>query len=247
MKKIKNLKSKIIMFILALVLPLSASALIYTFDSTSVANADSVESSKNYSTGYTKEITLSNSNFSNVSTYSISTSLTGWQGLNNDKKTTAGIINVGNSFQTYMTSTYKLSNNPKAKATDKNILMINSKTSTEADYDFYKTARQGYKSNSVTLEANSYYSFQVSFKADTNYREVKQYIDSELTLSGDKYINYKTFENAKFDEYIGYQENTTKYVQKKLSNDGTMSEEYVAESSKIFYEEIGRASCRERV
>lgn len=237
MKKIKNLKSKIIMFILALVLPLSASALIYTFDSTSVANADSVESSKNYSTGYTKEITLSNSNFSNVSTYSISTSLTGWQGLNNDKKTTAGIINVGNSFQTYMTSTYKLSNNPKAKATDKNILMINSKTSTEADYDVYKTARQGYKSNSVTLEANSYYSFQVSFKADTNYKEVKQYIDSELTLSGDKYINYKTFENAKFDEYIGYQENTTKYVQKKLSNDGTMSEEYVAESSKIFYED----------
>lgn len=157
------------MFIFALIFPLSATGLVYTLNDANVAKADdsSSSTSANYYSGYMKEVSVTNNNFnSSSSTYSISTSLSGWTGQMNDRKTTAGIINTGNTFQNYMTGTYHLSNNPLAKATDKYILMINSQTS---DSTNYSTARQGYKSSSITLEANSFYSFQVSFKNDTNY------------------------------------------------------------------------------
>jgi len=233
MKKLKSLKSKIVMFLFALVLPLSASALTLAMPQTNTADADS--SSTTYSNGYTKELTLSNSNFNSVSTYSISTSLTGWTGLNNNKTTTAGIINTGNSFQNYMTNTYRLAKNPNAKAVDKHILMINSKTSNSTSTS---TARQGFKSNTVSLSANSYYSFQVSYKNDTNYESETTY-QKKGVLAADQTISTTNFKNAAFGEYVSFShssESKTRYVQKTITATGnTLGEDL--ENVTFFYED----------
>ncbi len=180
MKNLLNfIKTKLLMFVFALVLPLSATGLALSLSDFEKANADSNTTS--YYNNYTDEVSMTNSNFnSGSSNYSLSTSLTGWTGQISDKKTTAGIISVGPTFQTYMSSTYHLSKNPSsARTIDKYILMINSQIKDSGSYD---TARQGYKSNSLSLDANSYYSFQVSFKSDTNYTSHTEY-DLEGTIS----------------------------------------------------------------
>lgn len=226
------------MFILALVVPLSASALVYTFDAPSKTDAESTQG-QSYLSGYTKEVSLTNGNFTSTSTYILSTSFSGWRGLHNDKSTTAGIINVGNTFQNYMSGTYRLSKDPKAKATDKNILMINSKTSSSSKNT---TARQGYRSDSVTLEANSYYSFQVSFKTDTNYDEVKNY-EVAGTLASDRTISYDAFKGTessplKFGDYYSFYEGgLTKYIPKKLEESADTLTDTFTDSTKLFYDD----------
>ena len=239
MKKLKQLKSKILMFIFALVLPLSASGMVYTMTDLSVARADDTTTTANYYSGYLEEVTLSNNNFnSSTSTYSISTSLSGWTGQVTDRKTTAGIINVGNTFQNYMTGTYRLSNNPLAKAVDKHILMINSKTANSEQYD---TAKQGYKSSSITLDPNSYYSFQVSFKSDTNYDSYTTY-EEFGKITQDTHIAKSTFEAANFgnlddETYISFSYNSrTYYLRKALTEEGTTLQSDL-ENVEFFYEE----------
>lgn len=237
MKKFKKFKSKILMFIFALVLPLSATTLVYTANDVKDANAEN--SSSNYYSGYMKEVSLSNNNFnSSSSTYSISTSLSGWTGLMNDRKTTAGIINTGNTFQNYMSGTYRLSNNPLAKANDKNILMINSKTSDSSDFS---TARQGYKSNIVNLEANSFYSFQVSFKSDTNYNSYTTYVQHG-TIGEDLNLTKSAFEEKQdgnikgFGKHISFTyRSKTYYLLKELTAGANLTEDLT--DVKFFYED----------
>ena len=234
MKKFRIIKSKIIMFIFALILPLSASGLVYTLNDMNTAKADDgTSTSTNYYSGYMKEVSVTNNNFnSSSSTYSISTSLSGWTGQLNDRNTTAGIINTGNSFQTYMTSTYHLSNNPLAKATDKYILMINSQTS---DSTKYATARQGYKSNTISLSANSFYSFQVSYKNDTNYNSYTSYVVFS-NLEEQTTIGKSIFEAKGFDEYISFTyKSKTYYLHKTLSEAGQLAN--AVENAKVFYED----------
>ena len=77
------------------------------------------------STGTALLAKADNNNFSSgTSTNYISTSFSGWSGLNNDGKTTAGIIDVGSSFNKNRASTYFLENNPGAKSSDNKVLMI---------------------------------------------------------------------------------------------------------------------------
>lgn len=222
------------MFIFALLLPLSAT-FAYTLPLTNFAKAD--ESSTNYYNGYIKEMSLSNNNFdSSSSTYSISTNLSGWTGQVSNSETTGGIINVGNTFQTYMSGTYNLSNNPLSKATDKKILMINSKTSSLSG-----TKRQGYKSNSISLDANSYYSFQVSFKTDTNYDSYTAYVDagtveSDTTISKDTFAKKVDSKVVEFGNYISFSYNsTTRYLLKELTPTTALTEK--KEDVSFFYED----------
>lgn len=234
MKKLKSLKTKILMFILALILPLTASSIGLTINDYNIANAE--EETSSYSMGRTKEISITNSNFNNVSTYSISTSLTGWQGLNNDKSTTAGIINTGNSFGTYMANTYRLAKNPNTKATDKHILMINSKTSNSTNSS---TARQGYRSNSISLDANSFYSFQVSFKNDTNYDSETTYVKRGIILEEkNTAVSKSNFESVAFGENSFVQFNydaSTRFLPKRLTSAGVLGEEKT--NVAFFYED----------
>lgn len=239
MKTLQKLKSKIIMFIFALILPLSATGLAYITTNIESAKADST-SSTNYYTGYMKEVSLTNNNFnSSSSTYSMSTSLSGWTGQVSDKKSTSGIIDVGNTFQNYMTGTYRLSQNPGAKATDKKILMINSKYADSTDLSY---SRQGYKSSSISLSENSYYSFQVSFKSDTNYDSDTTYVPQKAQqgeLAEEITISATNFKNKAFNEYVAFTYNSkTYYFHKTLTEHiKTTEEKILSKENDVLYED----------
>ncbi len=235
MKRTTKFRNKIIMFILALIFPLSASgALFLTFSNHN--NAEGISYSK-YLQSYIKEITLSNSNFnSSSSAYSLSTSISGWTGQISDRKTTAGTISTGNSFQRYMTGTFHLANNPGTKANDNYILMINSKIENTNNNNF---AKQGYKNNNaISLSANSYYSFQASFKADTNYDSTTIYNPKDKVRT-DVSIDKDTFKSGAFGEYISFSYNSKYYyVLKELdTEDTTTLEQAHSDFNDIFYDD----------
>ncbi len=178
---------------------------------------------------------MTNNSFdSSTSTYSISTSLSGWTGQVSDRKTTAGIINVGSTFSRYMSSTYYLSSNPSAKGSDSHILMINSRTSSD---ESYSPAHQGYKSSSITLEANSYYSFEVSFKSDTNYSSGYAYefageIEGTVNISTNVFNGSSTTNIVGFGNYIQFTyNNNTYYFYKALEETPDISFNYDYEGS----------------
>lgn len=236
-RKHKSLKNKFMLAFCAVAMPLAVTSTAYSLCSFDKVDADTTAS--NYYSSYIEEQNMTNNNFnSSSSTYSLSTSLSGWTGRLSNSSTTAGIINTGTSFQNYMSGTYYLSRNPGAKASDKSILMINSKTS--ADEDVPK--RQGYRSSSITLSANSYYSFQVSFKTESNYIANTTYVESDVIVDEGSTITKSAFEGKSFSSdltpvYVEYRIGTTTYyVQKVLTaNPDTVAETLTFATGDIFY------------
>ena len=230
MKKLKLNFAKIFLFILAVVMPISVTGVVGTFAQSfdkKVANAET--SSINYYKNYVESVSLTNNNFNSSIVTSISQNPSGWTKQVSDSRTTAGIISTGNNFDNYKNSTYYLSVNPKAKSSDSQILMINSKTSK----DDSKLAREGYESNSLTLSANSFYSFQVAFKSDSNYIEDTTYIDRG-TVSSDVTIYQTNFNDAKFGEYVSMNyHSSTYYAKKDATLAGTLDSEIT--STEAFY------------
>ena len=100
-----------------------------------------------------------------------------WEAINPESNANGMIIDVGSgsssegdgqnsTFSRYQEDYYCLDRNPLAElGDDSRILMINSKHDSD-DLNVY--ASKGYRSNSITLDANSYYIFSVSAKAITN-------------------------------------------------------------------------------
>ncbi|MBP3431316.1 MAG: hypothetical protein J6K39_00460, partial [Clostridia bacterium] len=240
MKKVRTFKSKLIMFMLAIVFPLSATGAVLSLTDGLSAKATDSASTK-YSSGTIQSMTLTNGNFSSSSSTGLISSPSGWSAQQNSSKATAGVINVGNSFQSNM-DTYRLANNPGKKGSDKHILMINSKTATSSNN---YSASQDYKSNSVTLDANSYYSFQVSFKNDTNYNSYTAYdVEKGSIQEASGYeIDASTFtvEGKDFDSHIAftyYSSSTTYknvYLKKSLTESGKIST--IIENVEKFYED----------
>lgn len=111
-----------------------------------------------------EDISLTNGDFANNPnvTY-IETSPSGWSKINSSSAT-AGIINVNSN--TFTNSTYYLNENPGKSSTaidDDKVLMINAKNA-----DNSTPKNQGYKSNTVELEKNSYYQVSVLAKTQGN-------------------------------------------------------------------------------
>ncbi len=205
--KIKNNKKNFAWLSLATILPIATTGVVTSALAPMTASAAST--SVSYQKGYVQEVSLSNSNFNSSSSTTLNSSPSGWSKKISDKNTTAGVINVGSSFQRYMTSTYYLSKNPGKSASDSHILMINSKTKTSGDSS---AAKQGFRSNSVTLAANSYYSFKVAFKSDTNFESYTSYEQAGQVLDANKEISKETFRAKPF----------------KVNEDGVVEEEYIS-------------------
>lgn len=249
MKKNRKLKNKIAMIVCGTLLPASVGGIFASADHL-IAKADSA-TSNSYIKSYVKEVSLSNSNFnSSSSSYTLSKTLTGWTGQVNDGKTTAGVINTGSSFQSYFNSTYHLANNPLTKGSDKYVMMINSRTKDSSDF---ATAKQGYKSSNISLDANSYYSFQVSFKSDSNYKAETKYVkkgttDENLTISKNVFKTGYTSSNdnaeaKQFGQYISFSyKGRYYYLHKQLSDTfvtltSATGEESYLKDAEVFYED----------
>lgn len=216
MKKIKNLKNKILTFTLAVACPLSATAGLALTENTNYISAAANSSLPDYLTSYVSEMTLSNNNFSSGVSNSALNSVNSWSSGNYSPSSTSGAISTGSTFQSNMVDLYKLSKNPGSKASDNFILMMNSVT------DQNKTkvsARQNYTSSSVSLDANSYYSFQVAFKSMPTYVSNPTYGTPVGTINEENGfpIQESSFKSKSFGEYIYVRyHNSDVYVQKAL-------------------------------
>lgn len=236
MKKLKQLKSKIIMFIFALLLPLSAATTVaYTNE---VKSADADTSSTNYYSSYTKEVSITNGNFNSSSSTYLNSSPSGWSKQEDKRLATAGVIHTGSRFDSNMASNYYLSNNPGVKDTaDKHILMINSRTSSTVDHT---PAKEGFKSSAISLKANSYYSFAVSFKSDTNYTSKVSYV-SQGQLGVARYATKPNFEDAKESddgkEYVLVSHNGSNYyVERVFTAAATVDADKTFAKTAVFYD-----------
>ena len=127
-----------------------------------------------YLPSYEENVSVTNSSFTEGgSPIAQGNSLTGWTAIESTSSASGMFIDVGNgtdeegnnaTFSRYQ-STYMLDANPGASGDDTRIMMINSKSSSS---DKNVNARKGYRSTSITLEANSYYRLAVSAKTALN-------------------------------------------------------------------------------
>lgn len=231
MKKLRLLNTKICLIILALLMPIVVTGVLGAYIE-SLASAEA--STTYYYNKYMEPVSLTNNNFNSSNITSISTSPSGWTRQVSDNSTTAGIINVGANFENYKKNSFYLSKNPgtslpNSETSDNQILMINSKTANATT----KTTREGYASNSVTLQANSYYTFQVSVKSDTNYETVETYTPRG-TVASDVSITRTNFNSTSFGDYVQMTYNSrTRYAHKELSSEGNFASEVTA--SNAFY------------
>ncbi len=155
---IKNTKKKLKTLCYAMALPL---ALVGGFVVTPSLATNAEDNVVTFSHDHVEEVNISNNSFKSISgVYASGNSFTGWNAIDSSSRASGMIIDVGTSFSSYRNS-YYLNNNPNKSGSDDKILMINSKNSTKEEDVF---AKQGYSSNEITLEANSYYKFSVDVK-----------------------------------------------------------------------------------
>ena len=147
--------------------------------------------SNGYVKSYNEEVSVENSSFQNGNKpYTSGTTLSSWSAIETESRATGMLIDVGSgemsegeegstaTFSRYK-DTYMLNANPECKdSSDTRILMINSKANLEQNHI---DARKGYRSSSISLSANSYYSFKVSVKTMLNGDD---YAKASLYVSG---------------------------------------------------------------
>ncbi len=195
MKKTRKTKQKLTTLLLATAIPLSATGVAMTMIPTQTAMAVAP-----YSTGTIKNVSITNGNFNSSSSTGLSEYPSGWSKKYSDGKTTAGVINTGSSFENNIKD-YCLGENPFTNSQDKHILMINSQTKTSLPE---QPAKQRFRSNSITLSANSFYSLQTSFKSTPNHNTEKEYvykgqIQEEYCVSGEGDEKYFALDSSYFN------------------------------------------------
>ena len=151
----KKLFSKIFLASLTLALPLTSLPLMDA-SVQSFAGTSSLGS-------YSESVTLTNSSFNNITSTSASNDVSGWKRIRANGSATMKIIDTESILSSY----YLSCDNPKdasSNSEDHKILMINSALKSGQKDGF---AREGYKSNSISLEANSFYHFQIAMKTES--------------------------------------------------------------------------------
>ena len=154
--------------------------------------------SAGYVKSYNEAVSVQNSSFEiGNKPYTSGNPLSNWSAIETESKATGMLIDVGSgqmsegengltaTFSKYK-DTYMLNANPECKDSgDTRVLMINSKANLNQDHI---DARKGYRSSSISLSANSYYSFKVSVRTMLNGDD---YVSASLYLSGLKDIDGK--------------------------------------------------------
>lgn len=125
---------------------------------------------------YSSFESVTNGSFNDISSTYASGDFTGWSLLRGNTGATTMIIDVAdnnsyNSSSVYYTSKLKNGNPGKKGGTaDNKILMINEANSSHnpaSDNYTPKNVHEGYKSSELTLQGNSFYTLQVSYKTDS--------------------------------------------------------------------------------
>ncbi len=214
MKKLKLISTKILLLILAFIMPITMTGFVGFFFQPKDALAD-------VAVNYIEPVTFTNSNFNYTTTTTLSQNPTNWTRQQATTNTTAGVINTdANYFNNRKNSTYYLANNPGAHASDTQILMINSKTSKDnSDENTNTYGNQSYKSGSITLNENSYYSFEVAFKSDSIYKTRNEYTLRGTDLNAPVNVSKSEFNSVNFSDdepYISFTSGGRSYYVKKV-------------------------------
>lgn len=184
------------------------------FGGVALAKTPNVEAAETYVRYKHEILSITNSSFVQGGTPFVKgDSLSGWNAIETESRATGMLIDVGSGSNTEEgndeTTTfsknkeeYMLSQNPGAHGNDSRILMINSKENKEQKN---VKAYKGYRSSSITLEANSYYVFSVSAKVMLNgddFANGSIYING-LVDKDEKSIKlgYENFSNTTWQEY----------------------------------------------
>lgn len=165
------------------------------------------DTTKSYVKSYQESVTISNASFTTASKpYSSGNEFTGWSAIERESKATGMIIDTtddetsSSAFSKYR-ETYNLVSNPGQMGNDTRVLMINSSTKNGATQEAYK----GYRSNSISLQANSYYKFSVAVKTALNQEaqvNASVYISGLKDKSGEEIsLGYEGLNNSSWKEH----------------------------------------------
>lgn len=203
-------------FIITLCIMVMAFA--FLFPSFAVANAENRASFE--------EISISNGDFnSSPNSSTLDSDPTGWSLIRTSSTARAGIINVNDTrFKSNYSSYYlNADENPRTMNTnyDDKVLMINARTSSTGSE---VPAIQGYRSDEITLQPYSYYTFSILARTMNNAKASIYLtgLDEEVTnvsfesFEADVWTEYEFFiatgtseETVSLELYLGRKENTT--------------------------------------
>lgn len=190
--KIGKSKSNLLKLCVAFLFPFT---LFGGIASSNLSHADS----DTYVNSYQEVVDITNGDFTSGSSLSSSNSLSGWSAIEESSNATGMFVDVGsgtNTGEDESNSTfsenqdrYMLQSNPGAFGDDNRILMINSKQNNE---NVNILASKGYRSETITLEANSYYIFSVAVKTMANGDTLP--VNASIYLNGLKDVNESVLE-----------------------------------------------------
>ena len=143
--------------------------------------------------------TLSNASFNADGSYGLNPP-SSWTAIEKKGVATKGVINTGSTFASYQKDTYALdgiANPGTANDKDDHVLMINSKVGNST-----AAAVQGFKSNTITLDAFSCYSITSYIKTvdSTASMHLTGFEDTEIMYGETYYSNI----SSSLDAYIPY-------------------------------------------
>lgn len=123
-------------------------------------------SSSSYATAseYQESIEITNGSFNATSSAYLDGDFSGWTRKWGNTGAKTMVIDIADKYSTNSLNTYYLKENPSKKGSDSKILMINSATSSPASSKDFTAKSEYYYSDSLSLDPNSYYEFQVSMK-----------------------------------------------------------------------------------
>ena len=169
--KYRSTKSKILKLCVAFLFPFTL------FGGLASLGGNVYAESADYAYSHQESVEVTNSSFTEGSSpYAQGNSLSGWSAIETSSNATGMLIDVGTGTNTEDSGanqvfsenqdTYMLQENPRTYSRDDSrILMINSKSTKNSSNVL---ASKGYRSSSITLEANSYYRFSVAVKTMNN-------------------------------------------------------------------------------
>ncbi len=134
--------------------------------------------------GYHSEIiSVTNSDFTQGgSSYVSGNSLSGWNAIETESNARGMLISVDNVELEDVEDDYYLPRNPEAfYKNDDRVMMINAKNSSSADNAI--KAFKGYRSSTINLEANSFYTFSVAAKTMAHSDDAND-VFASIYLSG---------------------------------------------------------------
>lgn len=233
--KTKN-KLKVISLGLALALPIGL------LGGTTLKSADAAAYTNNFVNDHIENVGVTNGSFNNISGTDMSgNSLSGWSAIDTSSDATGMIINVGNSFSSRR-NTYVLTNNPGAyNDADDKVLMINARNSMTVTNAHSK---KGYRSNEISLEANSYYRLSVAAKTSLDGSDAGQFSAyASIYVSGLKdlenkpiELGYENINNSTYKPYYFFI--ATGDASQKITLDLHLGSQYQDSYGVAFFDEV---------